>query len=198
MASEKDICNLALQRIGQFSPITALSDDSDYANMASRAYPVVRDALLERHAWNFATSRVSMPKVDVALNGWASAYALPSDCISVLAVHHATERGHEPCTYEWVIESVGSHNVLFTDCNDAVIKYIKRVPESGMFSPMFVDALAWLLAAELAGPIVKGDTGVNIANKLMETARLAEVKAIQSDVNQRRTKVVKAKASLYA
>ena len=56
MASEVDICNMALAHFGQDASIDAIDppDGSAEAEHASRFYPMARDALLERHAWPFA------------------------------------------------------------------------------------------------------------------------------------------------
>lgn len=196
MASEKDICNLALQRIGQFAELTSLQDNTEYSELASTAYAFVRDALLERHAWNFATARTKLPELDIDTGGWRKAYALPFDCLRVLSVEYATEHSLGISDAEWVIENYDNSRVLFTNCENAVVKYIKRVVPTGYYSPMFVDALAWNLAYELAGPIIKGDAGQVAVRRVYELAVASEAKAIQLDANQRRTKPYRYKTML--
>ena len=58
MATETDICNLAVRRLGEMALLVDVNENSTYAEVAKQTYPIVRDALLERHAWNFATTRV--------------------------------------------------------------------------------------------------------------------------------------------
>lgn len=60
MPSQKDICIYALQHIGEFADMVSLAEDSTHAAVAETAYPFVRDSLLERHTWNFATRSVAL------------------------------------------------------------------------------------------------------------------------------------------
>ena len=59
MASEVDICNLALSHLGDTATIASLDppEGSAQAEHCARFYPIARDSLLEMHAWGFATSR---------------------------------------------------------------------------------------------------------------------------------------------
>ena len=50
-----DICNLALYRVGQRQPISALDDGSLGAQLCSLMYPIARDGLLTKAQWRFAT-----------------------------------------------------------------------------------------------------------------------------------------------
>lgn len=187
MASEVEICNLALQRLGQQANLIGLSENSVYAETAKSSLPIVRDSLLERHAWNFATTRVRMPKMKERPIGWAASYKVPSDCVRVLTVYEERPKDFwEGKT--WVVEMQGDDRVVCTNMKEPILKYVRKVKNAELFSPMFADALAWHLAAALAGPIVKGDTGMTVGVKLIEQARYYELAAITADVGQRRTK----------
>ena len=56
MASEVDICNLALGHLGDNATVSSISppEGSAQAEHCARFYPIARDALLEMHNWNFA------------------------------------------------------------------------------------------------------------------------------------------------
>lgn len=211
MASETEICILALRRLGQEAGITSLEENSAYVETAKATLPIVKDALLERHAWNFATTRVRPAKLSEKPIGWDAMYAIPSDCLRVLSVvseyaldmKMALAKASQGGSYaqsvmsmwhtedQWVVEMWGPHRVLETNIEKPVLKYVRRVKETGLFSATFTDALAWHMAASLAGPIIKGETGMAVQNKLIEFARYYEGVAITSDVNQRHTHVVK-------
>lgn len=205
MASETEICVLALRRLGQEANLTSLDENCAYVETAKASLPIVKDALLERHAWNFATTKVRPAKLAEKPIGWDAMYAIPSDCLRVLSVF--SEEAYSMRTVlekasqgyfqdrsvmsmwhtedQWIVEMYGPHRVLETNIEKPVLHYVRRVKETGLFSPTFTDALTWHLAASLAGPIVKGETGLNVSNKLLQVAQYYESVAIMSDVNQR-------------
>lgn len=185
MASETEICQLALRRLGQAASITSLNEQSVYAEMAKSAYPIVRDALLERHAWDFATTTVDLQKLEEKPSGtWEAMYQVPSDCIRVLTVS-----GPGPisvwATEPWTVEMHGKTRVLLTNIVRPSMKYVRKTTNTELFSATFTDALAWHISASLAGPIVKGETGMNVGQKLLQYAQFYEQAAIKSDVTQR-------------
>lgn len=89
MASEVDIANLALARLGDDATVSELDppEGSTQAENCATFYPIARDSLLEMHNWKFATTRIALASVDLPSNpGWLYAYQEPSDCIQLLAV----------------------------------------------------------------------------------------------------------------
>lgn len=91
MASDVDICNLALGYLGDSANISALTPpDSVQAEHCQRFYPIARDSLLNMHNWGFATRRVSPSQIAVAAEAsgmWRFAYILPADCLTVQRVY---------------------------------------------------------------------------------------------------------------
>ena len=61
MATEIDICNLALAHLGDDATIASIKppEGSAQAEHAARYYPIARNSLLESHTWNFAAKRAS-------------------------------------------------------------------------------------------------------------------------------------------
>lgn len=88
MASEVDICNLALAMLGDEATVASIKppEGSAQAQHCARFYPIARNSLLELHAWGFATVRTALSPLDTAPSTWAYAYATPSDAINLLAV----------------------------------------------------------------------------------------------------------------
>lgn len=146
MADETSITNLALAKLG-ISPIMALTDDSKQAQFANRFYAQTRDEVLQSHRWNFAMSRSTLNQLATAPESeWAYAYQLPSDCLRVIELN-----GFDPT------ERKGEFSVeagkLLCDAEEARIRYIARVDDGSLYHPLFVHALATLLASRLAGPL---------------------------------------------
>jgi len=146
MADETSIANLALAKLG-ISPIMALTDDSKQAQFANRFYSQTRDEVLSSHRWNFAMRRLTLNRLATAPDfEWDFAYQLPADCLRVVQLN-----GYEPNEQqgEFAIEA----DRLFTDSEEANVRYIARVTDGSLYPPLFSQALATLLASRLAGPL---------------------------------------------
>ncbi len=156
--SEEQICSNALAMLGQ-NPITDLSGTNPHAILCNAIYASTRDALLEEHAWGFATRRVPLVVSTVTpAFGYAYQFALPADCIRVLEI--------SPAGANHVVE----YNYILADVDALSIRYIVRVTEPGRFSPAFAEAFACMLAAKLAMPILKKQSAVQMANALFDRA----------------------------
>ena len=59
MASEVQICNLALAKIGD-QQITSLTENSKAGRLCNLVYEPLRDATLRAHPWNFAITRETL------------------------------------------------------------------------------------------------------------------------------------------
>ncbi len=99
MASEVDICNLALSHLGDTAEIASLSERSTQAKLCARFYPMARNTMLEMATWSFATRRVKLALVDnptlaiaqsvdpTANQGtWQYAYAMPNAVVNAISV----------------------------------------------------------------------------------------------------------------
>jgi len=212
MASAVDICNLALGHLGDDATVSSIDppEGSAQAEHCARFYPIARDTALEAFAWNFATTRKVLAELDSPWSTWAYCYGLPSDCIRALSVlppdapHDYTaalpprDVWGSPSFYpqgggalyvpqEYAIETneATDQTVLYTNQADAVLRYVRRVEDTTRFSPLFTDALARLLASYLAGPVIKGTEGVNVARAQLQAYSTLLGQATVSDANQR-------------
>lgn len=210
MASEVDISNLSLGRIGDTAMVTSISppDGSAQSRLCSRFYPMARDTMLEIHNWSFNTARIALTPatVPVPVPEWQFAYSLPSNYLTVIAVfdpsasddvvfpvaqYHNTPfdmTGVASITAQnFVIESDSNGNpILYTNQDSATALLTFRITDTQKFSPLFVDALSWLLASYLAGPILKGEVGVQMGQACLKAFAAILGKATVSDANQRR------------
>lgn len=190
MASEVDIANLALARLGDVASVASISppEGSAQAEHCARFYPIARDSMLELHEWKFSTRRASLAQLSTTTWDWAYAYALPSNLIRILAILPAASSADDQgVDYDTENQSDGTPMIL-TDLPDATIRYSVRVTDTTKFPPLFVDALAWLLASHLAGPVIKGDAGTSEAKRCLSMFQVMFQQAIASDSNQRQHK----------
>lgn len=188
MASVVDIANLALSHLGEDATISSIDppEGSAEAEHAAMFYPQARDALLEMHEWRFATKRVLLALTTSDTFEWGYAYALPSNMLRALAVLPETASAEDDGEdYDQQLDS-DAVQIILTNCEEASLKYTARVTDTTRFPPLFVEALSWLLASHLAGPIIKGEAGRKVAAGCLQTAMAFLTQAKVSDANQRK------------
>jgi hypothetical protein len=203
MASEVDICNLALAHLGDSATVASLNppEGSAQAEHCARFYPIARDSLLEMHTWGFATRRVSLALLGSGWPEWNYSYAQPSDAINIIAVlppdasddysigaanvPAAAGGSYVPQAFSCEVDGDGNA-VILTDQADAVLRYTSVVTDTTKFSPLFTVALSWHLASMLAGPLIKGDAGAAEAKRCAAMMQSYLLKAKESDASQRR------------
>lgn len=212
MASEVDICNLALGHLGDSATVSSISppEGSAQAEHCARFYPIARDALLEMHPWGFATKRVNLALLGSTWPEWQYAYAVPNDALNLLAVlpqgstydySVSTQSGYnqdgspimaggsyQPQPYNCETLEDGTQ-VIYTDQVNAALRYSAQINDTSQFTPLFTVSLSWLLSSYLAGPIIKGEAGAAEAKRCLAMFQIMLGKATTSDANQRRNTI---------
>ena len=177
MASEVDICNLALSNVRGGS-INSLDESSLQAQQCKLKYPLIRDMLLSDFTWGFNKSIKALAELSsVDLFNWAYAYQYPSDCLHVIKLIPNVEqfsqsdgalRSHriedlygsqfdQQIKYEVFNEDDGK--VIASNEQQLRIVYRKKVTDPNLFDNLFLMAFSWMLSAELAIPIVGVEAG---------------------------------------
>jgi len=202
MASEIDVCNLALSHLGDTATIASLDppEGSAQAEHCARFYPIARDSMLEMHAWGFATRRARLALLASGWPEWNYAYAQPADALNIIAILPPSSSDdystgipdsaggpYVPQPFSCEINEGGA-SVIYSDQADAVLRYSSTVSDPTRFSPLFTMALSWHLASMLAGPIIKGDAGAAEAKRCAAMMQAYLSKAVESDSSQRRIK----------
>ena len=204
MATEVDICNLALAHLGDDATIASLSppEGSAQAEKAARFYPIARNNLLEMHNWNFAAKRGNLALTTNTLDQWDYAYVAPADMMSPVAIispsaqnDYATRMsaGDTPggITSNYAPTIVAGQyspqqfavegSYIYTNQENAMLRYQAYVTDPSLFSPLFVTTLSWHLASMLAGPVIKGDQGAAEAKRSTQMMTNYLTSAKQSD-----------------
>lgn len=189
MASIVDIVNLALSHLGDEAQVISISppDGTVQASHGGRFYPIARDQLLEMHPWTFATRRVTLAQLtDADQPEWAFSYALPNKCLRPLAVLPPDAWSDEKSEDYKVESSADGARVLYTNVEQATLRYIQLVEDTTKFTPGFVMSLGRLLASLLAGPIIKGETGIKVSAAQLQiwTNELGNAKALDANTGQ--------------
>lgn len=209
------ICNMALAHIGDTAKITSIEppDGSVQATLCSKFYPMARDSLMEMLSWSFATRRRKLVEVSNETTSWDYAYAMPPDVASAFTIlppdvsddystrFAATDSPgyfannipiiaagrYAPQPFAVEVDSYGNE-IIYTDQENAEIRYIALATDASKFSPLFTVALSWHLASMLAGPIMKGDVGAAEAKRCQQMMAMYLAKAQASDSQQRNVK----------
>ncbi|WP_175982554.1 hypothetical protein [Caballeronia zhejiangensis] len=203
MASAVDICNLALGHLGDDATVSSINppEGSAQAEHCQRFYPIARDMTLEAHEWGFATKRANLALLtDTPPPGFTYVYQLPSDCRNVIdlvnpytivdvphnGLHwHGYGYGNEPIPYELETLANGTQ-AIYTNLAEAQIRYTFGVTDTTKFSAQFTDAVGWLLASYLAGPVIKGDVGMQVGQAMYKAYLASLSQAKSNDANNRR------------
>lgn len=183
MPSVVGICNIALSRLGDAATVASIDppEGSAQAEHCSLFYPAARDALLEQHPWGFATRRSRLPRIaDMPIGGqWRFAYALPNEFIRAIDVF-AEGAERDPADY-----SIEGGSVL-ANIERACMRYVFRQDDTARYPPLFTDALAWLLASYLAGPVLKNQEGAAESKRCLQFYQASLSLAARSDAGQRK------------
>lgn len=148
MVSTVDICNLALDELGE-AAITALDEGSPVANLCQRNYAPARDQVLRSHPWNFAVTRRRLARLSAApAFGFAYAYQRPTNWLRTISVH-GSAAGTDAPPYRM------EGDRLLSDAAEIYLRYIARTEDPNQYDPLFVDALAMRIAARLAKAITQ-------------------------------------------
>lgn len=214
MATEVDICNLALAHLGNAATVASINppEGSAEADHCARFYPLARDTLLEMHAWGFALKRVALAQVTNTASEWLYAYSTPNDAVNLLdvlppsatddinaqvpfpsdsyglsaiQVFNPVTIGYTPQPYSSEIDANGNQ-IILTNQEQAVLRYTALITDTSLFSPLFTMTLSWHLAAMLAGPVLKGESGISETERATKMMAVMLSQAKNSDANQRR------------
>ncbi len=167
MASEVEICNLAMTVLGA-DRIASLSDNTENARRLVAVYADCVKDVLRAHPWNFAIARVQLALLATTpIFGYDYEFQLPSDCLRVIEVSN----GESPLT-DFKIEG----RKLLCNYTEIYIKYIVYITDPNIFTSQFIFVLSSRLAAELAYAITNNKSTADIALKVYMD-RLQQCKA---------------------
>ena len=179
------IVNMALQRIGSKSSITALTDGTPNAIKANTVWEYIRDEVLEAVKPKFATVRIVLAQSATApanTDVYDYAYPLPVDYICL-----ANDTEDDPNVWPaevapFVFEALADGTVcIFSNYNsvtadyEVFLTYVRKITDPAKYTPSFINALAFRLAAELCLTVAesgsKYEAMVNLYGKALKKAQ---------------------------
>ena len=161
--SKTEIQNSALVKIGE-ATIASDEQTGKVAATLKRQYPIQRRYLIRRYRWNFAIERVSLaPEATTPDFGFENKFLLPPLCVRVLGLYDANEplRNYTSSKDPFKVEG----RFIHAEGSEIKIFYLEDKTNTTLFDPMFDEALAWLLAADVAFDISSGTDVVKMARE---------------------------------
>lgn len=170
-ALDVQIVSEALIGLGAL-PIDSFEDGTAEADIASRLYPSVRDAILSSHPWTFATAETVLPRLAVEpLASFSYAYSLPSGFLRALSLGNKANKTNRGVDYR-IQESR-----LHCSAEEPLLVYIFR-PDVAGFPGYFRSALIAKLQAAFALPITentqRATTLLQLAEKSVSEAKTTD------------------------
>lgn len=151
MASDVEICNRALQKLGA-TLITSLAQDSANARACATAYVSVRQAVLRAHPWNFAIKRFQLAASGTAPTfGPANAFPVPAGFLKLL--QNDVNRNFNDDDRQ-----VEGTQILTNESAPLNIRCIVDVTDPNQMDPLFREAFSTKLAFELCEQITQSNT----------------------------------------
>lgn len=167
-ATVEAICNSALRKIGA-EEIASISDSNKRARLCNTLYPKIRDRLQRSYLWNFCIERAALVEsaTDPAFE-FTNQFDKPVDMLRPLYLYQGGT---------WREEG----DYIVTNDSSANLVYIKQETDPTKFDSMFDEAIAWILASELAYPIVQSITlaqsAAAQANEILMDAKSADAQS---------------------
>jgi hypothetical protein len=173
--SPTDIANLALSEIGARLIASLETENSEEARVCRLHYPQARDALLRQHQWNFAIVRADLSKLaEAPLDDWDSAWQMPADCARVVRI--ASGNPQVVCG-DFTIEG---RTLLTRGVEVVSLVYVSNAAPVPDWDSLFVEAMTYLLASKIAGPIAQSPgLATDMLNKFKQLA-LPEAKTVDA------------------
>lgn len=166
MASQADICNLALTKVGSGSRITALTDNTVAAGHLRAVYEMTRLAELRAHYWSFSLKRTSLAASSTAPDwGFSTAYPLPADFVRLVQVNQfylipalLDYNTADASAFSLETNADGILSILCDYSAPLNIRYVWNVTDEGRYDALFAHCFASRLAYETCEAITNSNT----------------------------------------
>lgn len=202
MASEVEVCNLALSNIRAAS-INSLNENSLQAQLCRLKYPILRDRCLREIPWQFNRTIRALASHTTEIFNWAYSYQYPVDCLKIhrlvpeweelpAASANISSRfldsrvrplkdNRRQVPYE--VFNFDNNKLIGSDQPNLRADFAVKITDPNLFSDDFVLALSHLLSSELAIPIVGAELGRALRSDSLQLYRQYLASAMAADEN---------------
>lgn len=183
MTTKVDICNNALDLIGQGIHIKGFDDQTKEADLCRRNYQQIVDRCLTKFNFSFARKDELITNSylvsDVVSIPYKYTYKIPSDVMNILYLERYSKSKDETINNKDTIKfnfrvvkinNVPTRCIVTNDEAPFVIQYQAFIDDPNLFSVQFTEAVEYMLGARFASALIHGSTGLNTSNNLMQNA----------------------------
>lgn len=170
-----EIYNMALGFVGT-RMVASPDEPTPEAIQCSLFWDRARRSALRDYPYRFATRRLRLPEKtlpDVFDGEWAHCYGIPDKALKVVRVHGGRARGNKA---PYSIEHGDEGEIILTDIPQAMADCIVDVEDITRWDEIFVQALSRKLAALIAVPLLKNNSG-----KIKELVELYQASIPQAE-----------------
>lgn len=163
--TKTEICNQALDHIGDSALISSLADGTIQSQALNRHYDTALDSLLEESDWSFARRSQALALIagedPTVYSRFNLAYAYPSDCLVAIRIYNeGSISSVDKIEFQLYTPSAKNAIYILTDQEDAFLEFTAAVDDFTVLkSAMFQRALSHTLASMVAVPLIKGEKG---------------------------------------
>ena len=145
------IANMALSHIGSSATIENFDEESIEAKQLKLWYDWARIQTLMALNWNFARKRMSLaPHSDAPPSEWAFRYQYPADAVAIRYIVNPAGKQADAIPFEIELDSGGNTKSVVTNMAEAEVVYTYDLSTTSLFSPMFINALSFILGSMVA------------------------------------------------
>lgn len=169
-----DICNNALDLVGQGIHIDSFDENSKEADVIRRNYQSTVDRALSMYDFSFARKDEVITEdyliKDYVSLPWLYSYNIPTDVMTILKLERL-ERGKDDYNsvddITFNFRNIKNKKCIVTNAEAPfVMQYQCFVTDETLFSVSFVQAIEYLLASKIAPALIHGTSGLQIGNVL--------------------------------
>jgi hypothetical protein len=202
MASEVEICNLALNNI-RATAINSFDDATVSARACKLKYPILRDQVLTDAAWQFAHKLKPLSLLTDEVFNWRYAYQYPSDCLYINYLvpevegvdHSVNSRYSYPddlminSQVKYEVININNNRVIVSNTPNLRIDYRANITNPNLFTTSFIMALSHLIAAEVAISIAGVEKGTPLRNQSLQIYEAYLTNAVSNNANEQYTSI---------
>lgn len=175
-----ELCNNALDLVGQGTHIEDMQENSKEADLCRRNLDSVIKRALDKFNFSFVRKDEVITEdneINVVCIPYEHAYSLPSDLQRVLFLSDINDDASSESIHtekiKYNFRLINGEKVLVTDYQAPfVIHYQSKNYVLDLLPDTFVEAVEYLLASKLAIALIHGTTGLQISQQLLQTGNM--------------------------
>ncbi len=157
--SDTLIANMALTHVGAENDIESLLEETIEAKACNTWYDFSLLQTLEAFDWSFARRRVVLTlhgdTISTTSNQplagvWGFRYVYPENCVVLRKMQHPNAPPDNALPFEIELSLAGTEKTVVTNVENAVAVYTFNQTAANLYTPGFVLALSYALAANIA------------------------------------------------